>query len=141
MLRLMGKQPIDALGRPEVTCVFLACHVLEPQFDYAFQELRSEMYVGQHTFQGGCWNGGRKLGSLPPPNGMAARVELLGISSMRPSASLQVQPRPSFRGRRTKIGFSSELAPGEATRTKRRASRSRNAMSGAATEELIFRES
>ncbi len=78
MLRLMGKQPINALGRPEVARVFLACHVLEPQFDYAFQELRSEMYVERFARFKELMERWEKIG-IAPPNRMAARVVLLGI--------------------------------------------------------------
>ncbi len=78
MLRLMGKQPINALGRPEVARVFLACHVLEPQFDYAFQELRSEMYVDRFARFKELMERWEKIG-IAPPNRMAARVVLLGI--------------------------------------------------------------
>ena len=43
MLRLMGKQPIQAVGNPEAAQVFLACHALEARDGYAFHELRSEI--------------------------------------------------------------------------------------------------
>ncbi len=43
MLRLMGKQPIQAVGDPEAAQVFLACHALEARDGYAFHELRSEI--------------------------------------------------------------------------------------------------
>ncbi len=78
MLRLMGKQPINALGALEVARVFLACHVLEPQFDYAFQELRSEMYVERFARSKELLERWAKIG-MAPPNRMAARVVLLGI--------------------------------------------------------------
>ncbi len=78
MLRLMGKQPINALGRPEVARVFLACHVLEPQFDYAFQELRSEMHVERFARSKELLERWANIG-MAPPNRMAARVVLLGI--------------------------------------------------------------
>ena len=43
LLRLMGKQPMQAMGDPEVAQVFLACHALEARYGYAFHELRSEI--------------------------------------------------------------------------------------------------
>ncbi len=43
MLRLMGKQPIQAVCDPEAAQVFLACHALEARDGYAFHELRSEI--------------------------------------------------------------------------------------------------
>src|SRR5262249_47244608 len=42
-IRLFGRQPLDAIGTPEVAQIFLACHVIEPQFAYPFQELRCEI--------------------------------------------------------------------------------------------------
>ncbi len=78
MLRLMGRQPINALGRPEVARVFLACHVLEPQFDYAFQELRSEMHVERFARFKELMERWAQIG-IAPPNRMAARVVLMGI--------------------------------------------------------------
>ncbi len=58
--------------------MFLACHVLEPQFDYAFQELRSEMYVERSARSKELLERWAKIG-MAPPNRMAARVVLLGI--------------------------------------------------------------
>jgi SAM-dependent methyltransferase len=43
-IRLLGKQPLDAIGTPEIAEIFLACHVIEQQFPYAFQELRCEIH-------------------------------------------------------------------------------------------------
>ena len=42
-VRLLGRQPLQAVSVREVAEVFLACHVVEPQFSYAFQELRCEI--------------------------------------------------------------------------------------------------
>ena len=66
MLRLMGHQPINVVGEPEVARVFLACHVLEPQFEYAFQELRSEMYDDQFAIQKKQLERWSKIGIAPP---------------------------------------------------------------------------
>jgi hypothetical protein len=78
MIRLMGHQPINAVSEPEVARVFLACHVLEPQFEYAFQELRCEIHEDQFTIHKKRlerWN----RTSLTPVNKTAARAVLLGI--------------------------------------------------------------
>jgi hypothetical protein len=42
--RLMGRQPINAASAREVAEVFLACHAVEPEYPYAFQELRCEIH-------------------------------------------------------------------------------------------------
>ena len=43
-VRLLGKQPLASGNTPLVARIFLACHVIEPQFTYPFQELRCEMH-------------------------------------------------------------------------------------------------
>ena len=43
-IRLLGKQPISALDDHTVALVFLASHAIEPEYSYAFQELRSEIH-------------------------------------------------------------------------------------------------
>ena len=78
MIRLMGRQPINALSVPDVARVFLACHALEPQYSYAFQELRCEIHEDQfksHKRKLERWN---KLG-ITPESPTAAREELLAI--------------------------------------------------------------
>ena len=58
--------------------MFLACHVLEPQFPHAFQELRCEMHEDQlriHKARLEQWD---KVG-ITPANRTAARAVLLGI--------------------------------------------------------------
>jgi hypothetical protein len=42
-IRLMGKQPLDALADPEVSLVFEASHALHPQGSHPFVELRGEL--------------------------------------------------------------------------------------------------
>jgi hypothetical protein len=78
MLRLMGRQPINAVSTPEVARVFLACHVLEPQYSYAFQELRCEIRENQfkiHKTRLERWT----RTDIVPPNRVAARGVLLGV--------------------------------------------------------------
>ena len=41
--RLLGRQPLAVSSARLIARIFLACHVLEPQFSYAFQELRCEI--------------------------------------------------------------------------------------------------
>ena len=78
MLRLMGFQPIQAVSKPEVARVFLACHVLEPQFSYAFQELRCEIHEFQFKMHKTRLERWTKT-EIVPPNRVAARSVLLGI--------------------------------------------------------------
>ncbi len=78
MLRLMGKQPIQAVGNPEAAQVFLACHALEARDGYAFHELRSE--IEEDLFKSKKaelkrWEGQE----LTPGDPAAAKGVLLGI--------------------------------------------------------------
>ncbi len=78
MLRLMGKQPIQAVGDPEVAQVFLACHALEARYGSVFHELRSEIEEERFktkTFELKRWEGQE----LTPGDPSAARAVLLGI--------------------------------------------------------------
>ncbi len=78
MLRLMGKQPIQAMGDPEVAQVFLACHALEARDGYAFHELRSEIEADgfkNKKLELKRWEGQE----LTPGDPAAARAVLLGI--------------------------------------------------------------
>ncbi len=78
MLRLMGKQPIQAVGNPEAAQVFLACHALEARDGYAFHELRSE--IEEDLFKSKKAELKRWEGQELAPGGpAAARAVLLGI--------------------------------------------------------------
>jgi len=41
-IRLLGKQPLDAADDAEVAMIFIACHVIDPQHQSAFIELRAD---------------------------------------------------------------------------------------------------
>ncbi len=78
MLRLMGKQPIQAMGDPAVAGVFLACHALEGRNGYAFHELRSEIEEDRFKIKKAelkRWEGQE----LTPGDPAAAKAVLLGI--------------------------------------------------------------
>ena len=78
MLRLMGRQPLEAVRSAEVARVFLACHALEPHYDYAFQELRCEIYghrFKSHKKRLKRWDNY----GITPADATAAREVLLGI--------------------------------------------------------------
>ncbi len=46
-VRLLGKQPLDAIHDKEVALVFLASHALSPNYGDAFHELRCEIHENQ----------------------------------------------------------------------------------------------
>ncbi len=78
MLRLMGKQPIQAVGDPEAAQVFLACHALEARDGYAFHELRSEIEADgfkSKKVELKRWDDQ----GIKPGDPAAARAVLLGI--------------------------------------------------------------
>ena len=78
MLRLMGKQPIQAVGNPEAAQVFLACHALEARDGYAFHELRCE--IEEERFKSKKVELKRWEGQgITPGDPAAARAVLLGI--------------------------------------------------------------
>ncbi len=41
-IRLLGKQPLDAADDADVASIFMACHVIDPQYRSAFFEIRSD---------------------------------------------------------------------------------------------------
>ena len=77
-IRLLGKQPINALSTPKVAQVFLACHAIEPCFEHPFQEIRSDM-PEEHFEQYKIRLGMRNFAAITPANADAARAVLLGI--------------------------------------------------------------
>ena len=77
-IRLLGRQPINAASAREVALVFLACHAIEPEYAYAFQELRCEIHEDRFKAQK------RKLdrwirAGLTPADATAGRAVLLRI--------------------------------------------------------------
>ncbi len=41
-IRLLGKQPLDAADDADVATIFIACHVIDPQFPSAFYEIKGD---------------------------------------------------------------------------------------------------
>jgi hypothetical protein len=77
-VRLLGRQPLQAVSVREVAEVFLACHVVEPQFSYAFQELRCE--IDEDRFKRYKHRLSRRnLEAITPADATAARAVLLRI--------------------------------------------------------------
>ena len=77
-IRLLGKQPINALSTPKVAQVFLACHAIEPRYEHPFQEIRSDM-PAEHFEQYKIRLGMRNFAAITPADADAARAVLLGI--------------------------------------------------------------
>jgi hypothetical protein len=77
-VRLLGKQPLAVGSSRLVARIFLACHVIEPQFSYAFQELRCEIHEDRFKkFQARLAR--RNLAEITPKDPTEARAVLLGI--------------------------------------------------------------
>ena len=77
-IRLLGKQPINALSTPKVAQVFLACHAIEPCYEDPFQEIRSDM-PAEHFELYKIRLGMRNFAAITPADADAARAVLLGI--------------------------------------------------------------
>ena len=72
-VRLLGKQPLDALRDHEVARVFLASHAIRPAFKSAFRELRCEIHYDRVKFHEGQLSRRRYAGSrrrIPRPHGL-----------------------------------------------------------------------
>ena len=77
-IRLLGKQPVNAVSTPKVAQVFLACHAIEPRYEHPFQEIRSDM-PAEHFEQYKIRLGMRNFAAITPADADAARAVLLGI--------------------------------------------------------------
>src|ERR1017187_7517976 len=75
---LMGREPVNAISVREVAQVFLACHVIEPQYKYAFQEIRCEIHDDRFKRYKARLSR-RNLEAITPADATAARAVLLGI--------------------------------------------------------------
>ena len=77
-IRLLGKQPLQAISSPELREMFLACYVLEPQYEHPFQELRCEIDEARFERMKAALDR-LDLASIMPADETAARAVLLGI--------------------------------------------------------------
>jgi len=77
-IRLLGRQPLQAADVSEVTQIFLACHVLNPQYNHPFRELASELTEPEFKKYEDRLRG-RDLKSMRPADAPAARAMLLGL--------------------------------------------------------------
>lgn len=77
-VRLLGKQPMDALDDDRVMAVYLACHAMDPAGRPAFADLRSEMWVEEfRAFERRAE--GRGVKQRTPPDPAAGKAALLAI--------------------------------------------------------------
>ncbi len=77
-LRLLGKQPLDALFDREAALVFLASHAIRPAFKSAFRELRCEIHYDRVKFHEGQLTR-PELRAITPSDAGAGRAVLLAI--------------------------------------------------------------
>ena len=77
-LRLLGKQPLDALFDREAALVFLASHAIRPVFKSAFRELRCEIHYDRVKFHEGQLSR-PEVRAITPADAAAARAVLLEI--------------------------------------------------------------
>ncbi len=76
--RLLGMQPIHVVHKSELAKIFLACHVIEPQFKCAFRELRCELDENSYNRYRACLSR-REVDELTPADATAARAFLLKV--------------------------------------------------------------
>ena len=77
-IRLLGKQPLDAIHDPEVAVVFLASHAIQPIFLTAFHELRCEIHYDQVEMHE-AELGRAEWEAITPADAAAGRKALLEI--------------------------------------------------------------
>src|SRR5262249_49536263 len=73
IIRLLGKQPLDAIDDRRVALVFLASHAIEPEYSYAFQELRCEIHEEQFKRKKAVLDRWSR-GAIAPADATAARA-------------------------------------------------------------------
>ena len=76
--RLLGMQPMNVVHKPELAKIFLACHVIEPQFKNPFRELRCELDENSYNRYRACLSR-RDVEALTPADATAARAFLLKV--------------------------------------------------------------
>ena len=77
-VRLLGKQPLDALFDREAALVFLASHAIKPVFKSAFRELRCEIHYDRVKFYEGQLSR-PEIRALTPADAAGGRAVLLEI--------------------------------------------------------------
>ena len=76
--RLLGMQPIEVAHKPELARIFIACHLIEPQYKAAFRELRCELDDPAYRHYNRCLTR-RQIEVLKPADEADARAYLLSV--------------------------------------------------------------
>ena len=69
---------MNVVHKPELAKIFLACHVIEPQFKNPFRELRCELDENSYNRYRACLSR-RDVEALTPADATAARAFLLEV--------------------------------------------------------------
>ena len=76
--RLLGMQPIDVAHKPDLAKIFIACHLIEPQYKSAFREMRCELDDPAYRHYNRCLTR-RQVEALKPADESEARAYLLTV--------------------------------------------------------------
>ncbi len=76
--RLLGMQPINVVHKPKLAKIFIACHLIEPQYKSAFREMRCELDDPAYRHYNRCLTR-REIELLKPADETEARVYLLSV--------------------------------------------------------------
>ncbi len=76
--RLLGMQPINVVHKPKLAKIFIACHLIEPQYKSAFREMRCELDDPAYRHYNRCLIR-REIELLKPADETEARTYLLSV--------------------------------------------------------------
>ncbi len=76
--RLLGIQPINVIHKSKLAKIFIACHLIEPQYKAAFREMRCELDDDAYRHYNRCLTR-REIELLKPADETEARAYLLSV--------------------------------------------------------------
>ena len=76
--RLLGMQPMDVAHKPDLAKIFIACHLIEPQYKSAFREMRCELDDPAYRHYNRCLTR-RQIEALKPADETEAQAFLLTV--------------------------------------------------------------
>jgi hypothetical protein len=76
--RLLGMQPINVAHKSKLAKIFIACHLIEPQYKSAFREMRCELDDPAYRHYNRCLSR-RQIEALKPADETEARAYLLTV--------------------------------------------------------------
>ena len=76
--RLLGMQPINLVHKSKLAKIFIACHLIEPQYKAAFREMRCELDDPAYRHYNRCLTR-REIELLKPADETEARAYLLSV--------------------------------------------------------------